>query len=105
MHHYLPGLEIFEMGEPHNRSTIQCDHCGLDIIRHKLKVHTKIHHPGSVVRKRIKRQLRMSGFFISMKSKIDDVMPYVNPNTIIDNNDKNTAKIRKETKGKSKAEK
>ena len=58
------------MSEPHSRATIQCEHCGLDITRHNLTVHTKRHHPGSVVRERIK-----SGVFISKKYKIDDTLP------------------------------
>ena len=53
----------------------QCDHCGLDIIRHNLEVDTKRHHPGSVVRKRIKRQLPLSGFFLSKNSKKEDLLP------------------------------
>ena len=55
--HYLQGLEIFEMKEPHSRATIQCDQCGLNIIRHNVKVHTERHHPELLVRERIKRFL------------------------------------------------
>ena len=63
------------MSESHSRATIQCDHCGLEIIRHNLKVHTKRHHPGLVVKERIKRQLPVSGFFTSKKAKIYDILP------------------------------
>ena len=55
-HNHLLGLDLFEMSESHSRAIIQCDHCGLEIIRHNLKVHTKRHNPGSVVKERIKRQ-------------------------------------------------
>ena len=57
-------------------TTIQFDNCGLDIIKHNLKVHTKRHHPGSVVKERIKKQLPLSGFFTSKKAKIDGILPY-----------------------------
>ena len=63
------------MSESHSRATIQCDHCGLEITRHNLKVHTKRHHPGLVVKERIKRQIPVSGFFTSKKAKIDDILP------------------------------
>ena len=57
------------MKESHPRATIQYDHCGFNIIRHDVKVHTQRHHPESVMRDRIKRQLPVSGFFISKKLK------------------------------------
>ena len=63
------------MSESHSTATIQCDHCGLDIIKHNLKVHTKWHHPGSVVKERIKRKLPASGFFTLKKAKIYDILP------------------------------
>ena len=44
-------------------------------MRHTLKVHTKRHHPGSVVRERIKKQLPLRCFFISKKSKMKDIRP------------------------------
>ena len=132
------------MSESHSRATIQCDHCGLEIIRHNLKVHTKRHHPGLVVKERINRQLPVSGFFTSKKAKIYDILSDIelpsndesmlqnitdgdftleektkdvvvsnniglslsdfkdimdkNTKKIIDNNDKNTEKIREKIK-------
>ena len=65
------------MIESHNRATIKCDHCGLDIIRHNLKVHTKRHHPGSVLNEKIKRQLLVSGFFTSKRATIDEILPNI----------------------------
>ena len=44
-------------------------------IKQNLKVHTKIHHPGSEVKERIKRQLPLSVFFTSKKDKLDDILP------------------------------
>ena len=45
---------------------------GIEIMRHNLKVHTKIRHLVSVVKGRIWRQLAVSGFVITKKAKIDD---------------------------------
>ena len=73
-HSHLPGLEIFEMSESHSRAIFHCDHCGIEIIRHNLRVHTKRHYPGSVVKERIWRQLPVSGFFTSKKAKINDIL-------------------------------
>ena len=61
------------MSESYSRAIFHCDHCGIKIIRHNLRVHTKIHYPGSVVKERIRGKLPVSGFFTSKKAKSKDI--------------------------------
>ena len=63
------------MSESHSKATFQCDQCGLIVIKHTLKVNKKRHHPGSVVKEKIKRQLSVGGFFTSKKAKVYDILP------------------------------